>query len=102
MEITEDDETVYDDAIDVTPTDEEPTGETDGGWGEKSFEDYPTEPGAYTVYAWRGDRSREDRESVDFREWDAECVELQIHIGDSSDENIESGLNIWRTFECRD
>lgn len=101
VEIIEGDETVYDDTIDVPAADEESTEWGDGGWGEGVFADYPTEPGAYTIHTWRSDQSREDRRTLDLGEYDFECAELMIQIGDPDREDIESELSIWRTFDCR-
>ncbi|UTF55104.1 hypothetical protein [Natronosalvus rutilus] len=91
---------MYDDAIDVPSADEGSTEWGDGGWGAGVFEGYPTEPGAYSIHTWRSDQSREGRQTLDLREYDHECAELMIHIGNPGREGSESELSIWRTFEC--
>lgn len=101
VEVTEDNETVYDDAIDIPAADEDSTEWGDGGWGEGVFEEYPTEPGAYAIHTWRSDQSREDQQTLDLREYDHECAEMMIYIGDPDRGEITSELSIWRTFDCR-
>ena len=102
VEVTDDDETVYDDMVEVPPADEESTEWGDGGWGKATFTDYPTEPGSYTVHTWRGDQSRADRRTLDLREYDQSCVEINVHIGDPDREDIRSEVSIWRSFHCSD
>lgn len=101
VEVTEGDETVYDNEIDVPAADEEATEWGDGGWGRGVFEDYPTDPGAYAIHTWRSDQSREYQRSLDLGEYDVECAEVDIRIGDPDREDNESALSIWRTFDCR-
>lgn len=79
LEITDDGEPAYEDAIDVPAAAEEATEWGDGGWGQGRFEAYPTEPGAYAIHTWRGDQSRDERRTLEQR------VRVRLRRGDDPD-----------------
>lgn len=101
VEITEATETVYDSAVEVPPADAEATDWGDGGWGEGVFEEYPTEPGAYVIHAYRGAQTEDHRRTLDLGAYDHDCAEVGIHVGDPDQPEGTAELSIWRTFDCR-
>lgn len=101
VEITTDGETRYQEAVDIDAAQEEES--VDGSqWGEAAFDGYPTSPDAYVIHSWRGDQSREDGSSVDLTEYDYECVQVDVHIGDPFRDDIEDDVSLWRSFDCPD
>ncbi|APW99873.1 hypothetical protein CHINAEXTREME_19795 [Halobiforma lacisalsi AJ5] len=93
--MVEDDESVYERSLEVPAADSET-----GNPGEAVFEGIPAEAGGYVLHARRDDQTREERKTVDFREYDHECVELMIRVGDPVRDDLESYLSIWRSFGC--
>ncbi|SDQ35631.1 hypothetical protein [Natronobacterium texcoconense] len=91
------DESVYERALEVPAADGEGENENPG---EAVFEEIPTEPGEYVLHARRSDQSEEQQRTLDLREYDFECVEVMVRIGEPFREDLESTLSIWRSFDC--
>ena len=74
----------------------------DGGAVAVLFADYPSNPGAYEVYAWKDKQSRSDAQSLDLAGFDADCVGVQVKIGTYGAETEEPHLSIYSTTNCPD
>ena len=81
MLLVEDGEPVYWDSVDVDAY----SADSDTV-GSAEFENYPTEPGAYTLYVWRDDQPRSAWAEYDLREYDLPCVKFLVILGRPSDD----------------
>ncbi|ELY95281.1 hypothetical protein C482_16588 [Natrialba chahannaoensis JCM 10990] len=99
VEITDDDERVYRDSVEVPSADEDTTEWGNDNWSDGAFEGYPTEAGAYRIRTWLDTQSRDEGRTVDLREYEYDCVEMRVLIGDPR-MDLGSTLSIWRSFEC--
>ncbi|ELY87900.1 hypothetical protein C483_16373 [Natrialba hulunbeirensis JCM 10989] len=99
VEITDDDERVYHDSVEVPSADEDTAGWGNDTWSDGAFEDYPTEAGAYMIRTWLDTQSRDEGRTIDLREYEHDCVEMRGLIGDPR-MDLGSTLSIWRSFGC--
>ena len=61
------------------------------------FNDYPTEPAPYVVYAWKDDQSRADAQVIRFSQFDVDCLGLSIQIGKYGTDLPDPHLSIYHT-----
>jgi len=64
--------------------------------GGASFEGFPSDVGDSVLYAWRDDQPPSEWAEFDFRERDAPCYGLDIHVGDVTGSRT-GDVSIWYT-----
>jgi hypothetical protein len=95
--VLDDEEPVYWAEMDASAAEPEATDPSDVATaGGGSFEGVPAEVGECVLYAWRDRQPAPKWEKFDFREMDASCLGLDIHIGDVV-ESRSGDVSIWYT-----
>ncbi|UPW01862.1 hypothetical protein M0R88_07145 [Halorussus gelatinilyticus] len=76
--------------------------EADGpnGSGAAVFTGYPTRSGPYVLSAWRDDRQERQADTLDFAEFDSECLGVVAQLGQSGTDTDDPRLAIFHTTNC--
>lgn len=91
--VLEGNELVYWDSKQTTPAE-------DGQLGGAEFEGHPTDPGDYVLHARLDGQSRSESKQLEFSDYEASCLGININIGNLSDERAGE-LSIWKATNPR-
>ncbi|WP_129112860.1 hypothetical protein [Halegenticoccus tardaugens] len=90
-----DGETVYRESERIEATDpDDPVGAV--------FDGFPTKPNPYLLSTWLDDRPEKTARTLDFAEYDTECLGLNIQAGTYDDEAGGDRFAIAHTTNCKD
>lgn len=63
------------------------------------FEDIPTDPNPHMLYAWRDEQPQSEWKEFDIRNWDNQCLQINIYIGEMR-QRLRGNVTIWKTADC--
>lgn len=84
--------------ITVPEATEDPPGRADIVPGEETVGGLPDGAGPYVLQSWTEREGRDTLRSLDLRDYDHECVEIMVQVGDPFQDHTD--LSIWRSFDC--
>jgi hypothetical protein len=64
------------------------------------FTGYPEESGAFVVFASRDDQSDTEARTLDFTEFDSECLGIEVKVGTYGETSDEPRLALFHTSNC--
>lgn len=65
-----------------------------------TFTGYPEDSGNYVLSAWRDDRDETEARTLDFAEFDSECLGVEVKFGTHGNDADEPYLAIFHTSNC--
>jgi hypothetical protein len=64
------------------------------------FTGYPEESESYVVSMWRDDQPETEARTLDFAEFDSECLGVEVKLGTYGESDDEPDLSIFYTSNC--